>query len=134
MTHTEGVAPASTDLVPPSPPTIIDVEKSFRKAIAGYTLLEQAASSLKKDITALPPQQILLRSTQLSTMQQDLTRDDEQLIAILSLAGREIVHEKFIKDYQEILAQVILSCDQIRAQASLVRKKLSEQIDNTQNS
>lgn len=123
-----------TALLPPSKPLIIDVERSFRDAIARYTRLEEAASSLKNDIAALSPQQILLRSRHLSRMQQDLARDDEQLIAILALAGREILNERFIQDYRQILAKAILSFDQIWAQASLVRKKLSERIDNTQNS
>jgi hypothetical protein len=133
MIHDEG-APAIIALLPPSKPIIIDVEKSFVDAIAKYTRLEEAASSLKNDIAALPPQNILLRTEQLARMQEDLAQQDDQLIAILSLAGREVLHENFIKDYQEIVAKAILTFDQIGKEALLVKKKLSELIDKTQNS
>jgi hypothetical protein len=133
MIHDEG-APAIIALLPPSKPIIIDVEKSFVDAIAKYTRLEEAASSLKNDIAALPPQNILLRTEQLARMQEDLAQQDDQLIAILYLAGREVLHENFIKDYQEIVAKAILTFDQIGKEALLVKKKLSELIDKTQNS
>ncbi len=107
-----------------SPHTIIDVEQSFRNAIELYTLLEQAAASLSIDIATLSPQQILLRSTQLAKMQRDLAQQDEQLIAILSLAGPEIVNADFIKTYQDIVVKVLLIYDQIGEQASLVKKRL----------
>ncbi|MBU0665491.1 MAG: hypothetical protein KJ990_13245 [Proteobacteria bacterium] len=120
----DGPPPAITAFVPPSPQAIIDVEKSFRDAIIRYTLLEEAASSLTADIAALSPQQILLRSQELAQMQQDLANQDDQLIAIMNLAGQEIVNTHFVKGYQHILAKVILSCDQVWEQASLVKKKL----------
>ena len=103
---------------------IIDVEQSFRNAIAQYILLEQAADSLSVDIATLSPQQILLRSTQLAKMQQGLAQQDEQLIAILTLAGPEIINTDFIKTYQDTIIKVILICDQIGEQASLVKKRL----------
>lgn len=134
MMHADELPPAITALAPPSLHAIIDVEKSFRKAIAGYILLEQTASSLKNDMATLSPRQILLRSKQLSGIQQDLTSDDNQLIAIMNLAGREILHETFIQEYHQILADVMAICDRIWEQASLIKKMLSEQIDNTQNS
>ncbi|MFH2123525.1 MAG: hypothetical protein ABIJ50_08615 [Pseudomonadota bacterium] len=122
--YAEGPPPAITAFVPPPHQAIIDVEKSFRDAIARYTLLEQAASSLTADIPALSPQQILSRSRQLAGMQHDLAGQDEQLIAIMNLAGQEIVNTHFVKGYQQILAKVALSCDQVWEQASLVKKKL----------
>lgn len=122
--YAEGPPPAITAFVPPSPQAIIDVEKSFRNAIARYILLEQAASSLIADISTLSPQQILLKSQQLAKMQHDLVSQDEQLIAIMNLAGQEIVNSHFVKGYQNILAKVILSCDQVWEQIFLVKKKL----------
>ncbi|MBA3005644.1 MAG: hypothetical protein KKB91_01965 [Proteobacteria bacterium] len=122
--YAEGTPPAITAFVPPSPQAIIDVEKSFRNAIARYTLLEQAAFSLTADIPTLSPQQILLRSRQLAKMQQDMVSQDDQLIAIMNLAGQEIVNTHFVKGYQHILAKVMLSCDQVWEQTLLVKKKL----------
>ncbi|MBU3983818.1 MAG: hypothetical protein KJ985_10195, partial [Proteobacteria bacterium] len=95
--YAEGTPPAITAFVPPSPQAIIDVEKSFRNAIARYTLLEQAAFSLTADIPTLSPQQILLRSRQLAKMQQDMVSQDDQLIAIMNLAGQEIVNTHFAR-------------------------------------
>jgi len=103
---------------------IIDVEQAFNNAIKRYTRLEQAAVSLTIDLATLSPRQILLRSAQLAKMQQELAQQDEQLIAILSLAGPEIVNADFIKTYQDIIIKVILICDQISEQTSLVKKKL----------
>jgi len=107
-----------------SPSAIIDVEQSFRQTIEQYTLLERAASSLLTDMTTLSPQQILVRSNHLARMQQALADHDDQLIAILSLAGAEIVNTPFVMAYREILAQVTLTFDQIWEQTSLVKKKL----------
>jgi len=116
-------------LAPSSCHAIIDVEQSFRNAIAQYTLLEKAAASLAIDIATLSPQQILLRSAQLAKMQRDLAQIDEQLIAILNLAGPEIINSDFIKTYQELISKVILICGQIEEQAYLVKKRLLKKID-----
>jgi len=110
---------------------IIDVEHSFLQAVERYSLLDRAASSLASDLVSLSPSQILLRSNQLARMQQDLAGQDDQLIAILSLAGSEIVDTPFVKAYQEILTKVILVCDQIAAQTAMIKKKLIESLDNT---
>lgn len=110
-------------LTPSSPhDAIIDVEQSFRNAIKQYVLLEQAAASLAADLVTLPPQQILLRSTQLAKMQKGLAQQDEQLIAIMSLAGPEIINADFVKAYQDIIGKVILICDRIKELASLAKK------------
>lgn len=111
--------------------TIIDVEHSFLQAVERYTLLYRAASSLVCDLVSLSPSQILLRSNQLNRMLQDLTGQDDQLIAILTLAGDEIVDTPFVKDYQNILAKVILACDQITAQITMIKKNRVESLDNT---
>ena len=114
------------DLALSSHHAIIDVEQAFRDAIEQYTLLELAAASLTIDLAALSPQQILLRSTLLAKMQRDLAQQDEQLVAIMSLAGPEIVNADFIKTYQNIIIKVILICDRIWEQISLVKKTLNE--------
>ena len=110
---------------------IIDVEHSFLQAIERYTLLDRTASSLADELVSLSPSQILLRSNQLARMQQDLTDQDDQLIAILTLAGSEIIDAPFVQAYREILTKVILACDQIAAQTALIKKKLVESLDNT---
>jgi hypothetical protein len=120
-------------LSPSSHHAIIDVEQAFRNAIKQYTLLEQAASSLTIDLATLSPQQILFRSTQLAKMQQELAQQDEQLVAILSLAGQEIVTADFIKTYQAIIIKVILLCDQISEQTSQVKKKLLKEATTHRN-
>lgn len=107
-----------------SKPAIIDVEHSFRKAVERYTLLNQEASSLITDIATLSPQDILVRSKQLASMQQDLASQDAQLIAILTLAGLEIVNTPFVRAYQDMLVKVSLTFDQIWEQTSLVKKNL----------
>ncbi len=114
-----------------SPSAIIDVKHSFRQTIERYTLLDRAASSLLTDMTTLSPQQVLVRSEHLAKMQQDLASLDDQLVAILSLAGAEIVNTDFVRSYQDMLAKVTLTFDQIWEQTSLVKKKLIERLDNT---
>ena len=125
--------PTLTDRIPFSNQTILDTELSFRNAIGRYFLLDQAASSLIVDMAALSPEQILLRTNQVSSMQQDLVRQDDQLISILMLAGPEILNADFIKAYQQILAKVIMSCDQIREQMTEIKKN-AERLDNPQKS
>ena len=110
---------------------IIDVEHSFLQAIERYTLLDRTASSLADELVSLSPAQILLRSNQLTRMQQELTGQDDQLIAILTLAGSEIIDAPFVQAYREILTKVILACDQIAAQTALIKKILVESLDNT---
>jgi hypothetical protein len=121
------------DLAPSSHHTIIDVEQSFRNAITKYTLLEQEAASLTIDLAALSPQQILLRSAQLAKMQRELAQQDEQLIAILSLAGPEIINADFIKTYQDSILKVILVCDRIWDQVSLTKKRLLKEATTHRN-
>ena len=121
------------DLAPSFHHAIIDVEQSFRNAIGQYTLLEQAAASLTIDLATLSPQQILLRSAQLAKMQRELAQQDEQLIAILSLAGPEIINADFIKTYQDLIIKVILICDRIWEQASLIKKKLLKEATTHRN-
>jgi len=125
--------PTLTDLIPFSNQTILDTELSFRNAIGRYFLLDQAASSLIVDMAALSPDQLLLRTSQVSSMQQDLVRQDDQLISILMLAGPEILDADFIKAYQQILAKVIMSCEQIREQMTEIKKN-AERLDNPQKS
>ena len=121
------------DLAPSSHHTIIDVEQSFRNAITKYTLLEQEAASLTIDLAALSPQQILLRSAQLAKMQRELAQQDEQLIAILSLAGPEIINADFIKTYQDSILKVILICDRIWDQVTLTKKRLLKEATTHRN-
>jgi len=125
--------PTLTDLIPFSNQTILDTKLSFRNAIGRYFLLDQAASSLIVDMAALSPEQILLRTNQVSSMQQDLVRQDDQLISLLMLAGPEILDADFIKAYQQILAKVIMSCEQIREQMTEIKKN-AERLDNPQKS
>ncbi|MBV5340251.1 MAG: hypothetical protein J0665_11960 [Deltaproteobacteria bacterium] len=125
--------PSLTDLIPLSVQTITDTELSFRNAAARYALLDQAASSLIADLADLSPQQILQRSRQVSSMQQDLTLQDEQLISILILAGPEIVNADFIKAYRDILAKVLLTCDRLWGQMDDIKKN-TERLDNPQKS
>jgi uncharacterized protein (DUF1778 family) len=125
--------PTLTDLIPLSVQTITDTELSFRNAITRYTLLDQAASSLIADLTDLSPQQLLQRSSQVSSMQQDLTLQDDQLISILILAGPEILNADFIKAYREILAKVLLTCDRLWGQMAEIKKN-TERLDNPQKS
>jgi len=110
---------------------IIDVEHSFLQAIERYTLLNRTATSLADDLASLSPSQIQLRCNQLARMQQELTAQDDQLNDILTLAGTEIIDTPFVQAYREILAKVIMACDQIATQTALIRKKLVESLDNT---
>jgi hypothetical protein len=122
--------------IPPAPSshhTIIDVEQTFRNAIKQYTLLEQAASSLTNNLPNLSSQQILLQSVQLAKMQRDLTQQDEQLIAILNLAGPEIINADFIKTYQNIIPKVILILDQIWEQVFMIKKSLLKEATTHRN-
>jgi hypothetical protein len=125
--------PTLTDLIPFSDQTILDTELSFRNAIGRYSLLDQAAASLIVDMAALTPEQLLLRTSQVSSMQQDLVIQDDQLISILMLAGPEILNADFIKAYRLILTKVIMSCDQIREQMTEIKKN-AERLDNPQKS
>ncbi|KAF0188180.1 MAG: hypothetical protein FD168_1884 [Desulfobulbaceae bacterium] len=125
--------PTLTDLIPFSDQTILDTELSFRNAIGRYSLLDQAAASLIVDMAALSPEQLLLRTSQVSSMQQDLVIQDDQLISILMLAGPEILNADFIKAYRLILTKVIMSCDQIREQMTEIKKN-AERLDNPQKS
>ena len=122
MTPADGLLPAPTESIPFPHHTITDAKQAFRNAIARYTLLEQAASTLIVDLPTLSPHQILLRSRQLSTMQRDLATQDDQLIAILTLAGPEILNNVFIKDYRHVLAKVMRLFDQIREQIAIIKK------------
>lgn len=115
----------------PSSSAIIDIEHTFRTAIHRYTLLDQAASLLISDMAALSPQKILSRSNQLAEMQQQLASQDDQLVTILALAGPEILNNSIIKVYQDILIKVSQTFDLIWQQTSLVKKKLTERLDNT---
>lgn len=126
-------SPTLTDLIPFSDQTITDTEFSFRNAAARYALLDQAASSLIADLADLSPLQILQRSKQVSGMQQDLTRQDDQLISILILAGPEILNADFIKAYQNILAKVLLTCDRLWEQTVDIKKN-TERLDTPQKS
>lgn len=134
MNPADGFLPALTDRIPFPAQPIIDTELAFRNAIAPYTLLEQSASSLILNMEFLPPRQLLLRSRQITIMQQGLAGQDEQLIAILNLAGPEILNADFIKAYREILSRVISACDLIRAQMMTIKKKINEESDNREKS
>lgn len=110
---------------------IIDIEHTFWTATHRYILLDQATSLLISDMAALSPQKILSRCKQLAEMQQQLASQDDQLVTILALAGPEIVNNSFIKDYHDILIKVSQTFDLIWHQTSLVKKKLTERLDNT---
>lgn len=133
MNPADGFLPALTDRIPFPDQPIIDTELAFRNAIARYTLLEQSASSLILDMEILPPRQLLLRSKQITIMQQGLAGQDEQLIAILNLAGPEILNADFIKAYREILSRVISACDLIRARMMTIKKKLMKKVITERN-
>ncbi len=133
MNPADGALPALTARIPFPHHPIIDAELAFRHGIARYTLLEQATSSLLLDMTALPPRQLLLRSRQIATMQQGLAGQDDLLIAILNLAGPEILSAEFIQAYREILTRVVSACDLIRARMVTIKKNLVNDVITERN-
>lgn len=100
------------------------MEETFHASIKRYTDLKLATNSLIAEIPALSPEKILARSTQLSTMQHKLVQDDEQIFAILSLAGPEIYNANFVESYRHILNETLHLLDQLRDQICDVKKNL----------
>lgn len=124
MIHAEKPPPLVNNGAQFSDQTIIDVEEYFHSTIANYTLMEKAASEMITDLAALTPEQIFHKSRQLARIQRDLVSQDSQIIAILNLAGPEILHASFIKDYQNILENVSIQCDRIWEDLLQIKKTL----------
>jgi len=86
----------------PSPVT--DVAQFFAEITEAYIHFQETILHLEQKIPTSSPQQILEGCEKIRQKQNNLAILDEQMIDIINLVGKEIVHEVIVRDYRRAFA------------------------------
>lgn len=105
---------------------LIDVGQFFMEITAAYLDFEVIVLQLLKAVPNIPPARLLAECQQLGLERQKLATLDDQLIAILNLAGTEVEHTAMIHDYRVAFAKSSMACCNLQQQLLAVRATLEQ--------
>lgn len=99
----------------------IKVEQFFSEIITGYTEFASSVQSVSDNLSLYTPAEISAQCSELQNKRSELSVLDEQMIAIVSLAAKELQAEPLISDYRKAFHSAVKACD-ILQQHLLLRK------------
>ena len=103
-------------------------EDLFRESIDQYKILIADASNLSKVITNLSPDEILHRCKNIQQQQNKQIVIDNFIVEIMLDSGPEILESPYIGEYQRILDEAMLACDEVALKAKAIKLTLQTEI------
>ncbi len=100
------------------------VEMYFNKTINKFRRLKQDTFLLIDDIPLLSPIEIDNRCNALTTLQQEITDDNDQLCLLMEDIGPDILETSYIGEYQRAMDKSIHACDSLRLEMRLHRCRM----------
>ena len=92
---------------------LTDVTDFFLDIIDEYLLLEEQAQEIIRRIPEAHPDDLLVECTALRQRKCNLSQKDEQMISIMTLAGKELSNTPLIHDYRVAFARATLACNNL---------------------
>ena len=103
---------------------ITDVEKFFYTITAEYEYFERSVLQIIDKIPGGSPQQILLDCNEISTQRSELAAMDEQMLAIIELAGSEIADTAMVQTYRVAFSRALMACNNLSQKLQAFRAEL----------
>ncbi len=111
----------------PFPATkLVDVAQFFMEITEAYLDFEASVLRLLKSVPELSPSRIFAECQQLGAERQKLAALDDQLLAILTLAGTEVAHTTMIHDYRVAFAKASMACCNLQQKLLAIRATLEQ--------
>lgn len=92
---------------------ITDVEEFFYTITNEYQCFERSVLKVIDTIPGCSPQQIELHCNGICKQRSRLTALDEQMFAIIELAGSEIAHTAMVHSYRVAFAGALMACNNL---------------------
>ena len=94
-------------------PQITDVAQFFLAITAEYEYFERDVLQIIDKIPASSPRQILAQCTRLGEQRAKMAAMDEQMFAIIELAGTEIAQTPMVQSYRVAFARATMACNNL---------------------
>ncbi|SHO50782.1 hypothetical protein [Desulfopila aestuarii] len=106
--------------------SIIDVNDFLERITERYTLIGHKAASLASEIHLLQPDIIEHRCQKLNEERLELSTLDDELIEILKLAGKDIVHNDHLNHYRKAFSSAVQSVNSVHSQLLIIKQSLQD--------
>jgi hypothetical protein len=103
-------------------------EDLFRESIGQYKILIEDASYLSEIIPNLSPDEILHRCNNLQKQQNKQIVTDNFIVEIMVDSGPQILETPSIGEYQRILDEAMIACDEVTVKAKAIKLTLQTEI------
>ena len=105
---------------------ITDTEQFFADITRAYLDYEQSALQLTSAATPATAEHILHECTKLKDQRSQLAVMDEQMLAIMDLAGNEIINTSMINNFKTALNRAVIACDALHNTLLAIRYTLRD--------
>lgn len=105
---------------------ITDTVRFFAKTIEAYEQFRKRIVDLTSNLSVLTPQQLVDACEQLRNQRAELAILDQQLFAIIDLAGSKFAGEALIQDFRVALAKANLAADTLYRKLRAIKVVLQE--------
>lgn len=106
---------------------ITDVLDFFLEITESYLSVEKQAKSILHQIPHTDPIDLLAACTDLRQTKSDIKSKDEHMIAIITLAGREISSTPLIHDYQEAFNKATIASNSLHRGLSELKLEILQE-------
>ncbi len=113
----------SERIMPPNT-QITDVAQFFAAITAEYEYFERNVLQIIDKIPACSPQQIQAQCNEIGEQRDKLTILDEQMFAIIDLAGSEISQTPMVHTYRVAFARATMACNNLSQKLRALRATL----------
>ncbi len=113
--------PAQTSIATPQ---ITDVAEFFLAITKEYEYFERNVLQVIENIPACSPQQILTHCTRIGEQRKKLADMDQQMFAIIELAGSEIALTSMVHSYRIAFARASMACNNLYQKLQALRATL----------
>ena len=105
-------------------PHLVDVVQFFFAITARYEDLEREITKIIANLPSYLPQQIADECTRIREQKTSLAAMDEQMFAIIELAGNEIAQNPMVDEYRVAFARTNIACNSLYQKLLTVRSTL----------
>ncbi len=109
-----------------APPQITDVTHFFLTITKEYEYFERNVLQIIDTIPASSPQHILNECTRISAQKDKLAAMDEQMFAIIELAGSEIAQTPMVHTYRVAFARAAMACNNLYQDLQALKTTLQQ--------
>lgn len=103
----------------------VDVQQLFTRATIAYSNFCESVHLLILRISLYSPEEIASECNILKNKQANLSSLNQEIFAVITLAGKEIEKEPFVDEYRAAFASATTACDNLYDQLHSLKENLS---------